>query len=97
MGLFSFFAFSKASAPQGYQSTGLCACWRRYGDFSFASRLVCEGASLVAGAAAPITTRAHAMNSTHPRNRATVGMETTVIADATREGAGAMKRGRSSK
>src|SRR5436305_2049463 len=20
-----------ASAPQGYQSTGLCACWRRYG------------------------------------------------------------------
>ena len=40
-GLHSFLAFSKASLPQGNQSTGLCACCSRYGDFSFMSRLVC--------------------------------------------------------
>src|SRR3954469_19005285 len=29
---------SKASADQGHQSTGLSACWSRYGDVSWASR-----------------------------------------------------------
>src|SRR5205823_3735977 len=38
MGLFSRRAFSNASWPQGYQSTGLCACCRRYGLFSSSSR-----------------------------------------------------------
>src|SRR6266536_2133947 len=42
IGLFSSRALAKASAPHGYQSTGLCACWRRYGDFSRARRFVCE-------------------------------------------------------
>src|SRR5678815_1156312 len=32
-------ASSKASSPHGCQSTGLCACWRRYGLFSCARRL----------------------------------------------------------
>src|SRR3989337_124738 len=36
-GLSSLSALSKASFPQGYQSTGFSACWRRYGLFSFAS------------------------------------------------------------
>ena len=35
----SAFARAKASGPQGYQSTGLSLCWRRYGLFSRASRL----------------------------------------------------------
>lgn len=39
IGLFSVRAFVKASSPHGSQSTGLSACWRRYGDFSFARRL----------------------------------------------------------
>src|ERR1035441_10092333 len=34
IGLFSRHDFSNASSPHGYQSTGLCACWSRYGDFS---------------------------------------------------------------
>src|SRR5690349_10346186 len=34
MGLSSWRAFSKASGPQGYQSTGLWACCCRYGLFS---------------------------------------------------------------
>src|SRR5215471_16868271 len=41
--LFSFFAFANASGPQGYQSTGLCACWSRYGLVSRASRFVFFG------------------------------------------------------
>ena len=32
--LFLSFAALKASSPQGYQWTGLAACWRRYGDLS---------------------------------------------------------------
>jgi hypothetical protein len=35
MGLFSLLAVSKASSPQGYQSTGLPACCNKYGDFAF--------------------------------------------------------------
>ena len=31
-------ASAKASADQGHQSTGLSACWSRYGDVSWASR-----------------------------------------------------------
>src|SRR5918993_1021797 len=36
-----------ASGPQGCQSTGLCACWRRYGLVSPARRLVCRGGGSV--------------------------------------------------
>ena len=36
-------ASSKAASPHGHQSTGLWACWRRYGLFSSARRLVCSG------------------------------------------------------
>src|SRR4051794_6732125 len=39
-GLFSARALANASSPHGYQSTGLCACWRRYGEVSSARRLV---------------------------------------------------------
>src|SRR6266699_1884899 len=49
IGLFSWRALAKASAPHGNQSTGLCACWRRYGDFSRARRFVCEWAEVAAG------------------------------------------------
>lgn len=38
--LFSFLAFSNASSPHGYQSTGFVACCNKYGDFSNAKRLV---------------------------------------------------------
>ena len=41
IGLFSRRAFSKASSFHAYQSTGLCWCCSRYGDFSRASRFVC--------------------------------------------------------
>src|SRR3954470_24950290 len=37
-GLFSSRALAKASAPHGYQSTGLSWCWRRYGELSPARR-----------------------------------------------------------
>src|SRR5579883_2788671 len=40
IGLFSRRAFSNAASPHGYQSTGLCACWRRYGLCSPASRFI---------------------------------------------------------
>src|SRR3990172_1436108 len=40
MGLSSRRARSKASSPQGYQSTGLPACWRRYGLRSRARRFI---------------------------------------------------------
>src|SRR4051812_36428866 len=43
IGLFSVRAFSKASAPHGYQFTGLWACCCRYGLFSSISLLVCMG------------------------------------------------------
>src|SRR5215468_1818771 len=39
IGLFSLLARSSASLPQGYQSTGLFACCKRYGLVSFARRL----------------------------------------------------------
>src|SRR5262245_57756774 len=39
IGLFSDLAFANASSPQGYQSTGLFACCKRYGLFSPARRL----------------------------------------------------------
>src|SRR5262249_36680919 len=35
----SFLALANASSPQGYQSTGLWACWSRYGLISPANRL----------------------------------------------------------
>ena len=38
IGLSSARARAKASAPHGYQSTGLSWCWRRYGLVSSASR-----------------------------------------------------------
>ncbi len=37
-GLSSARARANASSPQGYQSTGLSACWSRYGDVSEARR-----------------------------------------------------------
>src|SRR5687768_11245884 len=35
-------AFANASSPHGYQSTGLWACWRRYGEVSWARRFVMQ-------------------------------------------------------
>src|SRR5829696_8671122 len=52
-----------ASSPQGYQSTGLSLCWRRYGELSSASRFGipeeathgrAENASVYADAALPL-------------------------------------------
>src|SRR5215510_6947836 len=40
-GLFSARAFSNASGPHGNQSTGLWACWSKYGLVSWMRRLVC--------------------------------------------------------
>src|SRR5215216_5598726 len=39
MSFFSLRARSNASGPHGYQSTGLYACWSRYGLVSSARRL----------------------------------------------------------
>src|SRR5580765_5202970 len=39
IGLFSVRDLSSASGPHANQSTGLFACWSRYGLVSFASRL----------------------------------------------------------
>src|SRR3990170_4330190 len=39
-GRFRSLACANASSPQGYQSTGLCACWSRYGLVSRKSRFV---------------------------------------------------------
>src|SRR5437870_2010879 len=36
-------ASANASSPHGRQSTGLCACWSRYGELSSARRLVHRG------------------------------------------------------
>src|SRR6202521_3369973 len=41
MGFVSCLAASRACSPQGYQSTGLSACCRRYGLVSAARRLRC--------------------------------------------------------
>src|SRR5699024_8793188 len=41
IGLFSFCAISNASSPQGYQLTGLWACWSKYGDFSCINLFSC--------------------------------------------------------
>src|SRR6185436_1381713 len=43
IGLSSARARASASGPQGYQSTGLSLCWRRYGDDSSARRLATSG------------------------------------------------------
>src|SRR6266852_9786079 len=40
-GLFSARAFSNASGPHENQSTGLWACWSKYGLVSWMRRLVC--------------------------------------------------------
>ena len=47
IGLSSRRARSNASSPHGYQSTGLCACWRRYGDDSFSSRFAGRAGSFM--------------------------------------------------
>src|SRR6476469_174389 len=51
---FSYLAFSNASGPHGYQSTGLWACWSRYGLDSLASRLA-GPASFFGSAAASVS------------------------------------------
>src|SRR5574341_921874 len=43
IGRFSSLARRSASSPHGYQSTGLWACWSRYGLVSWIKRLVCRG------------------------------------------------------
>src|SRR5216683_1206061 len=40
IGLFNLRASSSASSDQGYQSTGLSACWRKYGEGSVARRFI---------------------------------------------------------
>ena len=40
IGLSSALALAKASSPHGYQSTGLWACWSKYGLFWWIRRLV---------------------------------------------------------
>src|SRR5262245_47906837 len=59
IGLFSVRAFSNASLPQGYQSTGLCACCNRYGLFSFASLLVMPVQDSTAKISRNLFTRVH--------------------------------------
>src|SRR6266851_2784593 len=41
IGLSSTLAFTKASSPHGYQSTGLWACCNKYGLVSLIKRFVC--------------------------------------------------------
>jgi hypothetical protein len=44
IGLFSCLALANASSPHGYQSTGLCACWSRYGLLESISLFAAAGA-----------------------------------------------------
>src|SRR6476646_10784008 len=69
MGLFSWRAVANASSPHGYQSTGLCACWRRYGDFSWANRFLCsEPAGLCSATFSPdVTNHVSARNPKRKR------------------------------
>src|SRR5690554_2324934 len=63
-------ACSNASSPQGYQSTGLSACWSRYGLVSFAKRFAIMRSFLpcltpekqTPGAACPTTMFAESQN-----------------------------------
>src|SRR5438094_5854179 len=52
-GLFSARAFSNAAGPHVNQSTGLWACWSKYGLVSWIRRLVC--CSLMINLSAPQT------------------------------------------
>jgi hypothetical protein len=42
-------ASAKASPPQGHQSTGLLACWRRYGEVALPSRFTATSSHLSRG------------------------------------------------
>src|ERR1700704_2895870 len=54
IGWFSWAAFSNASLPHGYQSTGLWACCRRYGLVSSASRFVCGWVPVAVSVTRPV-------------------------------------------
>src|SRR5205823_11468442 len=66
-------ARSSATGPHGSQSTGLCACCRRYGEVSAASAFATPRASLVRGrgaaASAPPHGRREGRASTGPVSR----------------------------
>src|SRR4051812_8008156 len=70
IGLSSARARANASSPHGYQSTGLCACWSRYGDFSAASRFVC---AMFGGELATEAEAVHAKGKRRRRRRRTAG------------------------
>src|SRR6266511_5546835 len=64
IGLSSARAFANASSPHGYQSTGLSACWRRYGLVSparrFISLLVAVLGAVASSGSAPAVSKAAA-------------------------------------
>src|SRR6201994_2798216 len=64
IGLCSARALSRAAAPQGYQSTGLCACWRRYGLVSCDRWLA--GAAAVTGSIKVLGPVSSRMRATWP-------------------------------
>src|SRR5207249_11432037 len=51
-------ARANASSPHGYQSTGLSACWRRYGLVSPASRFISLRVAVASSGFAPTVGRA---------------------------------------
>src|SRR5438067_2046879 len=79
IGLFSRRALANASSPQGYQLTGLCACCRRYGDFSLASRFVCSEGAGVWSAEALLDVTNHVNARTTKRKRRVTVYDHTVI------------------
>src|SRR5215210_1862646 len=66
IGLSRIFARASASGLQGHQSTGLWACWSRYGLVSFARRFVWRGAVSVDIAASVASRPIFALTPAYP-------------------------------
>src|SRR5262245_557045 len=71
IGFCSARARASASSPQGYQSTGLCACWRRYGLVWWTSRFVVIPLRRVAGS----RLRLHDVEQLHFKDQCSAGRD----------------------
>src|SRR5690242_1527632 len=83
----------QASSPHGYQSTGLSACWRRYGLVSAARRLgmrgtvaTADGAPAIPPHAGWVRARARAPIRPPERSKGSYGHRATVAPPIDRRG-----------
>src|SRR5439155_1203362 len=75
IGLPAFRAASNAASPHGYHSTGLAACWRRYGLFSKTSRFHFGPPATLGGLRELLVARERAWSSVSRRSWALVPHE----------------------